>query len=164
MKPDPRYALRGPRLGTLGRRSVYGLCLLLLITGVAWLALHTWLRVDGPFGQQHHPIEAWLMHLHGLLALPALLGLGALVPAHVWPAWGPRRRLPSGVGLLIACSLLALGGWTLYYVADEAARGWLSISHWVLGLALPGLVFAHVISARRERRAEGRTGQRSPGL
>ncbi len=50
MKPGPRYTLLGPRLGPLGRRAVYGLCLLLLLTGAAWLVLHTWLRVEGPSG------------------------------------------------------------------------------------------------------------------
>ena len=162
MKPGPRYALMSPRLGPRSRRTVYGLCLLLLITGAAWLVLHAWLRVDGPFGPEHHPLEAWLMRLHGLLALPTLLGLGALLPAHVWPAWRARRRRRSGLVLLGACGLLALGGWGLYYVADEAARGWLSISHWALGLALPALVLAHIIGARRERLAE--EARRPPGL
>ncbi len=162
MKPAPRYALMSPRLRPGSRRAVYGLCLLLLISGVAWLVLHAWLRVEGPFGPEHHPLEAWLMRLHGLLALPALLGLGALLPAHVWPAWRPRRRRGSGLVLLGACGLLALGGWGLYYVADEAARDWLSISHWGLGLALPALVLAHILGARRERLAE--ETRRPPGL
>lgn len=164
MKPGPRYTLLGPRLGPLGRRAVYGLCLLLLLTGAAWLVLHTWLRVEGPFGPEHHPLEAWLMRLHGLLALPALLGLGALLPMHVWPAWRPRRRRTSGLVLLAACAVLALGGWALYYVADETARPWLSVSHWVLGLALPALVLTHILGARRERLANERAGQHRPGV
>lgn len=164
MKPGPRYALLGPRLGPLSRRAVYGLCLLLLITGAAWLVLHTWLRVEGPFGPEHHPLEVWLMRLHGLLALPALLGLGVLLPMHVWPAWRPRRRRTSGLVLLAACVLLALGGWALYYVADEMARPWVSVSHWVLGLALPALVLAHIIGARRERLVDERAGLHRPGV
>lgn len=162
MKPGPRHTLGAPRLGPRSRRAVYGLSLLLLITGATWLALHTWMRIEGPFGPEHHPLEAWLMRLHGLLALPALLGLGALLPAHVWPAWRPRRRRNSGLALLSACGLLALGGWALYYVADEAARGWLSVSHWMLGLALPAIVLGHIIGARRERCAD--EARRSPGL
>ncbi|MGK2942456.1 MAG: hypothetical protein ACSLFJ_12390 [Immundisolibacter sp.] len=164
MKPGLRYALGTPRLAPLGRRAVYGLCLLLLFTGVVWLVLHTWLRVEGPFGPQHHPLEAWLMRLHGLLALPALLGLGALLPIHVWPAWRPRQHRTSGLGLLVACGALALGGWALYYVANEAARHWLSVSHWLLGLALPALVLAHIVGARRERRADEREPHRRPGV
>jgi hypothetical protein len=164
MKPGPRYALLGPRLGPLSRRAVYGLCLLLLITGAAWLVLHTWLRVEGPFGPEHHPLEVWLMRLHGLLALPALSGLGVLLPMHVWPAWRPRRRRTSGLVLLAACAVLALGGWALYYVADEMARPWVSVSHWVLGLALPALVLAHIIGARRERLVDERAGLHRPGV
>lgn len=162
MKPGPRYALGARRLGPRSRRAVYGLSLLLLITGAAWLALHTWMRIEGPFGPEHHPLEAWLMRLHGLLALPALLGLGALLPAHIWPAWRPRRRRNSGLVLLGACGLLAVGGWALYYVADEATRGWLSVSHWMLGLALPAIVLGHIIGARRKRCADD--ARRSPGL
>ncbi len=164
MKPGPRYTLLGPRLGPLSRRAVYGLCLLLLLTGATWLALHTWLRVEGPFGPEHHPLEPWLMRLHGLLALPALLGLGALLPMHVWPAWRPRRWRTSGLVLLAACGVLALGGWALYYVADETMRPWVSVSHWVLGLALPALVVAHIVGARRERLADERGAHRPPGV
>lgn len=164
MKPIQRYTLTGPRLGPRSRRAVYGLYLLLLLTGAAWLVLHTWLRVEGPFGPEHHPLEAWLMRLHGLLALPALLGLGALLPAHAWPAWRPRLRRTSGLVLLIACGALALGGWALYYVADETTRHWLSLSHWILGLALLALVLAHIVGARRERLADERTAAHRPGL
>lgn len=163
MKPPPRYALIGPALGPRSRRAVYGLCLLLLATGAAWLVLHTFVRVEGAFGPEHHPLEAWLMRLHGLLALPTLIGLGALLPAHVWPAWRPRVRRRSGLSLLIACAWLALGGWALYYVADDTGRVWLSTSHWALGLALPAFVAGHVVGARRQRQAMERA-VRQPGL
>ena len=164
MKPGPRYLLLGPRLGPHSRHAVYALCLLLLATGAAWLVLHTWVRVEGAFGPEHHPLEAWLMRLHGLLALPALIGIGALLPAHVWPAWRPRLRRASGLALLLACAVLALGGWALYYVADDALRGWLSISHWALGLALPVLLLSHIVGARRNRRQQDRATPHPPGV
>ena len=164
MKADPRYLVLGPRLGPRSRRAVYALGLLLLVSGAAWLVLHTFVRVEGAFGPEHHPLEAWLMRLHGLLALPALVGLGALLPAHVWPAWRPRMRRTSGLALLITSAVLALGGWALYYVAEEATRAWLSVSHWVLGLALPALLLAHIVGARRERRAQEGAVRRPPGL
>jgi hypothetical protein len=66
--------------------------------------------------------------------------------------------------LLSACGLLALGGWALYYAADERARSWLSISHWGLGLALPTLVIGHIIGARRERLADEQAARRQIGL
>ena len=58
----------------------------------------------------------------------------------------------------------ALGGWALYYVADDAVRGWVSVTHWVLGLALPVLLLAHIVGARRERRAGEHAARRPPGL
>ncbi|HCO43000.1 hypothetical protein [Immundisolibacter sp.] len=164
MKAGPRYVLTTPRLGTLARRSVYVACLLLLLTGIAWLVLHTWVRVEGAFGPQHHPAEIWLMRLHGLLAVPTLTGLGALLARHVWPAWRPRQRRTSGLLVLIACALLALGGWGLYYAADETLRQWLSVSHWLMGLALPALLLGHVAGARRERRADERAARRQAGV
>lgn len=164
MKPGPRYLLPAPRLDPRSRGAVYGVCLLLLASGAAWLLLHTWVRVDGAFGPEHHPAEAWLMRVHGLLAVPALVGLGALLAAHVWPAWRPRQRRTSGLPLLVACALLALGGWALYYLVDDTARAWVSVSHWGLGLALPALLLAHIVGPRRQRRARERAAQRPPGL
>lgn len=164
MKAGPRYFVLGPRLGPRSRCAVYALGLLLLGSGAAWLVLHTWVRVEGAFGPEHHPLEAWLMRLHGLLALPALVGLGALLPAHVWPAWRPRQRRISGLALLVACAVLALGGWMLYYVADDALRAWVSVTHWALGLALPVLTLAHIVRTRRQRRARERAARQPPGL
>jgi hypothetical protein len=164
MKPGPRYFMTGPRLGPRSRRAVYALGLLLLGSGAAWLMLHHFVRVAGEFGPEHHPLEAWLMRLHGLLALPALVGMGALLPAHVLPAWRPRRRLGSGLVLLVACTALALGGWALYYVADDGVRDWVSVSHWGLGLGLPAALLAHILGARRERRAHERATARTPGV
>ena len=76
MRPGPRYVVTGPGLGPRSRRAVYALCLLLLGSGAVWLVLHHFVRVAGEFGPEHHPLEAWLMRLHGLLALPALVGVG----------------------------------------------------------------------------------------
>jgi hypothetical protein len=49
-------------------------------------------------------------------------------------------------------------------VADDATRAWVSISHWALGLALPALLLAHIVGARRERRAREQAARRPPGL
>lgn len=164
MTPGARYVVNTPRLGPLARRLVYAIGLVLLISGAAWLALHTWVRIPGAFGPEHHPAEVWLMRLHGLGALPALAGLGALMARHVGPGWRVQRRRTSGLGVLAVSGVLALGGWGLYYVAGDTARQWLAVSHWLLGLALPGLVLWHVIGARRERRAEEGTARQRPGL
>lgn len=110
------------------------------------------------------------MRLHGLAAPPALAGLGALAARHIGPGWRVQRRRSSGAALLGACGVLAAGGWALYYVSGEAARHWLAVSHWALGLALPALVGWHVAGARRQRRADARSarlsaaGLRPPGL
>lgn len=156
------------RLGSVARWGVYGASSLLFASGALWLVLHTWIRVEGAFGPEHHPLEAWLMRLHGLATLPAVLGLGALLPGHVLSAWCQRRKRSSGLPLLLAGLLLALGGWALYYVTGEAARPLVSISHWLLGLLLPALLLAHVLGARRERladeRAQASASRRTPGL
>lgn len=41
-----------------------------------WLVLHYFVRVAGPFGEAHHPLEAWALRAHGLTAMLSLLVCG----------------------------------------------------------------------------------------
>lgn len=164
MKPGPHYVVETARLAPWARRSAHGVGLVLLVSGIAWLVLHTWVRVPGAFGPAHHPAEIWLMRVHGLVALPALLGLGAVLARHVGPGWRVHRRRASGLALLLGTAVLALGGWGLYYANDDTLRHWLALSHWLLGLALPAAAVWHIVGIQRQRRAQERAARRTVRL
>ena len=124
---------------------------LLLASGGVWLALHYGAETDG----LPHPLEAWLMRLHGLASLAAFFTLGGLAATHMPLGWrlSSRRRWAhqrgSGLALCVLGALLALSAYLLYYFAPEGIRPALGWTHAAAGLAMTVLAIRH---ARRERR------------
>ena len=149
-----------------GRRArhllVWG-CAVLLATGLAWLLGHdVWLQ-QTPFGAQAHPAVAWLLRAHGALAWCVTLMGGVVWQVHVRPAWRAvrrrrahlrrpirhaRARTVSGVLMVVALAVLLLSAIGLQY-APEEAHAWLSITHWVLGIALTVALVWHWIARLR---------------
>jgi hypothetical protein len=151
-----------------GRRArhllVWG-CLALMATGVAWLLGHdVWLQ-QTPFGAQPHPLVAWLLRAHGAIAWVVTLVAGVVWQVHVRPAWRSVRRrrrrahkahpprhgaarTASGVLMVLALAVLLSSAIGLQY-APEQAHAWLSVTHWVLGLALAIALLWHWIARLR---------------
>jgi hypothetical protein len=154
-----------------GRRArhllIWG-CLLLLATGVAWLLGHdVWLQQTA-FGPQPHPAVAWLLRAHGALAWGVTLVGGVVWQVHVRPAWRTvrrrrahrrragtlrpvrhgRARTVSGVLMVVALAVLLLSAVGLQY-APEGAHAWLSVTHWVLGVALSVALIWHWMARLR---------------
>ena len=152
-----------------GRRArhllVWG-CIALLVTGVAWLLGHdVWLQRT-PFGEQPHPMVAWLLRAHGALAWAVTLVGGVVWQVHVRPAWRAvrrrrwrrahrgrpirhgRARTASGVLMVAALAVLLASAIGLQY-APEEAHAWLSATHWVLGLALAAALLWHWVARLR---------------
>jgi len=154
-----------------GRRARHLLawgCVVLLATGVAWLLGHdVWLQQTA-FGPQPHPLVAWLLRMHGALAWVATLVGGVVWQVHVRPAWRAvrrrrahqrragtlrpirhgRARTASGVLMVGALAVLLLSAVGLQY-APEEAHAWLSVTHWVLGIALTVALVWHWIARLR---------------
>lgn len=129
---------------------------LLLVTGLVWLLLDTWVRVQGDFGPEHHPAEHWVLIVHAIGAYGFLVILGAMIPVHIPLGWHQRRNLASGITLLTICGLLGLTALGLYYIGEDVARSWTSLIHWTVGLvALPALLI-HVL--RRAAITQPRAG------
>jgi hypothetical protein len=144
---EPASPARLPRWHELAAYLSLGL---LALTGIAWLVLDRWVRVSGEFGPEHHPAQAWMLVLHGVVAYVFLLVAGMLVPAHILPGWRIGRNRKSGVTLVATCLLLAATALLLYYTAAEKLRAGASLLHWTLGCAATIIFLVHVIRGRSD--------------
>ena len=151
------------RSAKLARWQIWLLTLsggILWLTGAAWLLLHYYGQVEGEFGLETNPLEPWILRLHGLVLIPALLGFGGLFVVHMPKGWKDKRQRNIGVGLTALVAVLILTGYFLYYVGDDALRSWSSITHWGIGLATPIIFIWHYLghkpkkSRRTRERAE----------
>ena len=129
---------------------------ILWVSGVAWLLLHYFGQTEGDFGLEANPFEPWMMRLHGLAMIPLLMGAGSLLVEHIPTGWasGKQRILGSGLGSLLI--LLTISGYMLYYVGSEDLRGWTSLLHWAIGLALPLIFVWHYVRGKRLGAAQDR--------
>ncbi|MBS0507090.1 MAG: hypothetical protein JSR53_06880 [Proteobacteria bacterium] len=101
-----------------------------------------------------HPLEPWLMRLHGAAAFAGLFMAGVLAAAHVPQGWRMTTRNPrlrqhkarqrrTGLALCALGLAAVLSGYLLYYFAPEDLRAAIGWSHAALGLVLAGLLPLH---------------------
>jgi hypothetical protein len=132
----------------------------LWISGAVWLLLHYFGQRAGEYGPELNPAEPWMMILHGLVLIPALLGCGGLMIAHIPKGWNFTAQRVAGLAMTLVLAVLILSGYLLYYAGDEILRNWTSIIHWSIGLALP-LVFGwHYINGRKLRQTKPQRARR----
>jgi hypothetical protein len=132
------------------RWAVHGTLLALLVTGAAWLIAHYLLHAGSDAGGEAPPpaLETWALRLHGMAAYAFLVVLGSMSAVHIALGWRARRNRASGAGLVAAALMLAISALGLYY-GPESAHTATSVFHWVCGLALPPLLWLHIVIARR---------------
>ena len=140
------------RLGPWHQGAVYAATAALAVTGIIWLVLHYFLPVSGEYGPQIHPLEPWMLRLHGAAAMAGLIIYGSLLPVHIRRAWSIRRNIVLGIGLISVMLLLTVTGYLLYYSGDENTRPVISAAHWILGLVVPVLLAWHIVSGRARTR------------
>ena len=135
------------RLSNWQRITLYATGALLAATGVAWLVVHY--SVGAGSGELPHPLEAWLMRLHGLVAYAGLFVLGVVAAGHIPQGWrltGRHRwagQRGSGITLCAVAAVLALTGYLLNYFAPEGVRPALGWAHALTGLAMGALFASH---------------------
>ena len=135
----------------------------LWLSGSAWLVLHYFAQEKGEFGPEMNPVEPWTMKAHGLALLPALLGIGGMLVAHIPKGWTHREQRIAGVCLCVLLTLLIASGYMLYYVGSEQIRAWTGVVHWSLGLLLPVIFTWHYLNGLRTRRRRPKlTRQKKP--
>jgi len=118
------------------RVSVYALCALLWVSGVAWLVLHLAFASHNEFGTLPNRWEAPLMRVHGLLAVLGVFLLGWLMAAHVGARWAAYRNRPSGIALLATAFVLVASGYALYYSTGGFHEGAARVHEWLGALAI----------------------------
>ena len=142
------------RLEPRFRQLLYVTVGALFVTGAGWLAMH-WLRQEGG-------TEAWgkgasyVLMLHGAAAMLMLVLLGALLPFHTVISWRRRENRGMGTVMLAVNAILVVTAFGLYYVGSDALRRWTSDVHIVVGLSVPLLLAAHVVTGRAAIRASRR--------
>ena len=134
----------------------------LWLTGGGWLLLHFFGQQEGDFGPEMNPLEPWMMALHGLFVIPALLAIGATFVAHIPKGWARRRQRVPGIVLCGALAVLIASGYLLYYAGGEELRFWNSTVHWTLGLALPAACAWHCLGGLAARGKARRSGSCRP--
>lgn len=159
-----RAPTNGARLsrGQVTLLSVSGLALWL--SGVLWLLLHNFGQVQGPFGPQAHPLEPWMLRLHGAAMLAFLLGTGGLLITHVWSGWRHRQQRWVGASLLCMVTVLTITGYLLYYLPGDDARNVVSEIHWIAGVPSLGLFLWHYLRRRLRQPVSGRSTKRPSSL
>jgi hypothetical protein len=140
-----RQFVERTRLGSVHKFFLYGSVGMLWLTGLIWILFHYFGRRQGDFGDMPMPIEPLMMKIHGAAAMLILLAVGAMSSAHIRRGWVLNRNRPSGALVTSVCAILLVTGWMLYYVASERSRDFVSAAHWIIGLALPLLIYVHIL-------------------
>ncbi|HNL32874.1 MAG TPA: hypothetical protein PKI23_10920, partial [Pseudomonadales bacterium] len=143
------------RLSSTHKRLIYLVFALLWMSGALWLLSHYFFAIEGDFGPTPHPLEKWALRLHGFTAMLALIAVGSLATHHMRLAWSRKQNHRSGMAMFTLNAWLAATGYALYYFATDDNAAWLPLLHWVVGLALPPALVAHVVVGRR-RTSHGR--------
>jgi cation transport ATPase len=126
---------------------MYSAFAVLLATGAAWLLADQF--KDSANGELWQAAGANLLMVHGGAAMTTLLLLGALFPLHMQRAWRARKNRISGLTMITFNAILIVTAFGLYYLGSEMLRPWIGDVHIAVGLALPLLLFVHVILGRR---------------
>ncbi|MBI3382367.1 MAG: hypothetical protein HY019_10220 [Aquabacterium sp.] len=118
------------RLSRAQRRLLYASTAALVLTGLMWLSVHqlAWpVMSRASMEGLPSPWEPWLMKLHGAAMMVMLFMIGRISSTHVMRGLRLHWRVRDGLGLLVGAALLALTGYSLYYLIPDDwrdANGW----------------------------------------
>jgi cytochrome b561 len=128
------------------RFLTYAVFATLVVTGVVWLFADLLKSPEGEFEQM---VAADMLTLHGLMAMIALVLIGAMIPLHIQRSWRAGNNRVSGAIMIGVNAILAATAWGLYYAGSDLLRTFAADVHIAVGLALPGLVICHIVLGRR---------------
>lgn len=129
------------RLSRAQRRTLYASAAALVLSGLMWLSVHqlAWpVMSRASMEGLPSPWEPWLMKLHGAAMMVMLFMIGRISSTHVMRGLRLHWRVRDGIGLLVGAALLALTGYSLYYLIPDDwrdANGWLHAAMGILWAA-----------------------------
>jgi hypothetical protein len=147
----------GLRMPHWMRRCVYVAGIACLASGVSWLLFHHFIRHEGSFGPEAHPLERVSLAVHGAAALAMAWAFGLVWLAHVRRGWHRGRNRKAGAVMVATLAVLGASGWGLYYFGDETWRAATSLLHWIVGLAASAWLPWHIWLGRRALRRSSLT-------
>jgi hypothetical protein len=136
------------RLKPSFRYAIYAAFTALVLTGAGWLVANWQKDVSGDEIWQQS--IAYLLMVHGGVAMITLLMLGALIPVHLMRAWRSRKNRVSGSVMATLNAVLIATAFGLYYLGSETLRPWASWMHIGAGLSLAAWFPLHIRWGRRE--------------
>ena len=140
-----RHFIERTKIGWRHRAVLYTTVGAVWLTGLGWLLLRKFGAGADAFGETANPLEPLILKAHGAAAMLFMVVFGTLIPVHMRRSWALKRNRASGAVLGGLCLFLIASGWGLYYLAGEGGRAVVARLHWALGLALPAVIFAHIL-------------------
>lgn len=86
---------------------------------------------------------------HAALSFLMMGILGALWGIHMRAGWKKHKNHHTGIGLLISMLLLGITAIGIYYLGDEQASVYSSVTHMLIGIIVPVFLLAHIVIGRR---------------
>jgi hypothetical protein len=126
----------GIKLHSGFKRLLFTTSALLYASGVAYLIFDTFVRVHGEFGNEPHPLQATVLHIHGIVGLVFLFVFGHLYANHIRPGLRGKRRKLTGWAIFAPITFLALTVPGLYYFGNENLKNAIAALHTYVGLAV----------------------------
>ena len=145
-----------PRLARWHEWLLYLSAACLFASGIAWLLMDRFGKIQGEFGPEPNHALPWLLLVHGTAAYGFTIVVAALVPVHMRLGWDSGRNRPTGLALLAISLFLLLTGLALYYSTADTVRSAASLSHWLVGLAIPLAIIVHLVRGKGSRPEAGK--------
>ena len=133
----------GLRLSRAHRSCIYSSILILFITGLIWLIQKYYPTEQNDFSISHSSVDPVLMKIHGAAAMIFLILIGTLLFDHMLAGWIADKNRKTGFFMLLFNVTLIITGYLLYYASSESTRNLASISHSIIGIIIPVLIFFH---------------------
>jgi hypothetical protein len=126
----------------------YAIFATLAATGAVWLIADL---MKDPESEIWQMIAADMLMLHGMMAMIALVLIGAMIPLHIQRSWRAGKNRVSGIVMIGVNAILVATAWGLYYAGSDGLRTFVADVHIAVGLALPALAIVHMVLGRRAK-------------